>query len=77
MTVPRWSRFLLSLAVPAERRDDVLGDLEEVHLRRVDGKGGLKRVCWRRLSSGTASPSGGLHRPGRASAARMCAWLSG
>lgn len=34
MKAPAWARALLRRAVPEERRDDVLGDLEEVHLRR-------------------------------------------
>jgi predicted permease len=34
MSTPVWARALLRLCVPADRREDVLGDLEEVHARR-------------------------------------------
>ena len=31
MSAPRLARLLLRLAVPRDRRDDALGDLEEAH----------------------------------------------
>ncbi|MEM8930020.1 MAG: hypothetical protein AAGE94_02530 [Acidobacteriota bacterium] len=34
MTGPTWSRVVLGALVPRDRRDDVLGDLEEVHRQR-------------------------------------------
>ena len=34
MTAPAWCRGWVRYVVPRERRDDVLGDLEEVHARR-------------------------------------------
>lgn len=34
MRAPRWARGLLRLSVPPNRREDVLGDLEEMHARR-------------------------------------------
>lgn len=37
MKAPRFARFLLRLTAPAHQRDDVLGDLEESHRRRVLG----------------------------------------
>ena len=33
MTAPRWSQHLLRWLAPASRRDEVLGDLEEMHRR--------------------------------------------
>ena len=42
MRAPRWSRLALSLVVPRDRREDVLGDLEEVHARRLEGSGSLR-----------------------------------
>ncbi len=35
----RWSRALLRVCVPADRREDVLGDLEEMHARRLARSG--------------------------------------
>ncbi len=34
MSAPRLARWLMRAAVPPDRRDDMLGDLEEVHARR-------------------------------------------
>ncbi len=48
MRAPAWSRWLLGWVVPAERREDVLGDLEEVHRRRVKHRGQL--TPWFRTS---------------------------
>ena len=35
MTAPRFAKKLLSAILPWDRQDDVLGDLEELHLRRT------------------------------------------
>ena len=39
MNTPRWTRVLLRVLAPPGRADDVLGDMEEVHRRRVDDRG--------------------------------------
>lgn len=39
MRAPAWARWLLARIVPRDRRDDVLGDLEEVHGRRRAERG--------------------------------------
>lgn len=41
MSAPRWTRALLRLVAPADRTDDLLGDLEEAHRRRVGQRGRL------------------------------------
>lgn len=45
MSAPRWARALLRLCVPRHRREDVLGDLEEMHARRRTRIGGW-RAWW-------------------------------
>lgn len=39
MTAPRWALALLARLAPPERVDDVLGDLEEAHRKRVERRG--------------------------------------
>ncbi|MDA8020718.1 MAG: ABC transporter permease [Thermoanaerobaculia bacterium] len=39
MKLPGWSRWCLRLAVPSDRHDDVVGDLEEVHAARRQAAG--------------------------------------
>lgn len=39
MSSPAWARGLLRWLAPADRQDEVLGDLEEAHRRRVDRRG--------------------------------------
>ena len=39
MTFPRWARALVRLTAPRGEADDVLGDLEESHLRRMERHG--------------------------------------
>lgn len=39
MSAPRWATALLRLAAPADRTEDVLGDLEETHRRRLAHRG--------------------------------------
>ena len=39
MAAPRWTRWLLRRLAPRERADDLLGDLEEAHRRRVERRG--------------------------------------
>ena len=41
MTTPEWIQWLLRRLAGPERADDVLGDLEEAHLRRVSRSGRL------------------------------------
>lgn len=41
MSSPGWSRALLRWLAPADRQDEVLGDLEETHRRRVGRRGWL------------------------------------
>ena len=41
MSAPRWSRALLRRLSPDGREDEILGDLEEAHSRRVQAKGSL------------------------------------
>ena len=48
MTSPRWSRCLLGLLAPKWRRDDVIGDLEEMHGRYVRRHG--PAAAWLRSS---------------------------
>ncbi len=39
MSAPRWARAFLHACVPQDREEDVLGDLEELHARRVIRRG--------------------------------------
>lgn len=48
MNTPRWARALLARATPEHRRDEVLGDLEEVHGRRRSARG----AGWAYLATG-------------------------
>ena len=41
MSAPRWAAALLRMAAPADRVEDVLGDLDEVHDRRASAHGSL------------------------------------
>jgi predicted permease len=44
---PRFSRFLLSLAVPRDQHDTVLGDLDEEYVERTEkGLGPMRRRLW-------------------------------
>lgn len=38
---PRWIVRLVARVVPADRHDDIVGDLEELHGRRVDRWGSV------------------------------------
>lgn len=51
MSVPSWSRLLLTMMVPLDRREDVLGDLEEVHRRRRERHG--ETLAWLQTSAET------------------------
>ncbi len=51
MSSPTWSRLLLSRLLPEDRRDDVLGDFEEVHQRRARRQGAF--LAWFRSSLDT------------------------
>lgn len=42
MKAPAWARLLLGWIVPEDRREDVLGDLEEAHGRRRERLGGVR-----------------------------------
>ncbi len=68
-------RWILARLVPRSRRDDVLGDLEASHRRRVErlGAGAARRLLWRELGALAlwrlgASLRPPLHPAGRAHA---------
>lgn len=56
MTSPTWARWVLGLVVPMDRREDVLGDLEEVHRRRWEDHGAAN--AWLRTSLETCLLAG-------------------
>lgn len=74
MRAPRWARALLRFCVPASRREDVIGDLEEVHARRRARYGSLR--AWL-ASSGEAVTVAASFLPGRwRDALSRSVWLS-
>lgn len=62
MKVPRWLARLLEIVVPAERHDDVLGDLEEVHRRRLGRWGGPRATVVTAAEGSAAVAAWGARR---------------
>lgn len=44
MKAPRWSLAFLRFLAPGHREDDVLGDVEEAHRKRIERRGSI--VAW-------------------------------
>ena len=68
MKAPRWARFLLRTLVPPERLEDTLGDLEEVHRRRLRRGALWAWVATSAEAVGVASTFVGLRLRARGSA---------
>ncbi|NNF27776.1 MAG: FtsX-like permease family protein [Gemmatimonadetes bacterium] len=72
--MPRWLARALARVVPEEMADEVIGDLEELHRRRVLQRGSLLGTAWTLVDGAAALARYGLGRMGRW--IRDAAWTS-